>query len=134
MMTVPTICSAHWRIWTRIKISSPRQICSPSGRFGQSVLSPAWIPPVKHWQCPSGSMARLICLIWQNCWVHPASTGASPQSCPVRFSRTLPPTLPTPKRAGRWQTSTCPAMSGQSCGWHSLLRKITRSSRLMWTH
>ena len=49
----------------------------------QSVLSPAWIPPVKHWQCPSGSMARLICLIWQNCWAHPASTGASPQSFPV---------------------------------------------------
>ena len=45
MMTVPTICSARWRIWTRIKILSPRQICSPSGRFGQSVLSPAWIPP-----------------------------------------------------------------------------------------
>ncbi len=58
MMTAPTICSAHWRIWTRIKILSPRQICSPSGRFGQSVLSPAWIPPVKHWQCPSGNTVK----------------------------------------------------------------------------
>ena len=58
MMIVPTICSAHWRIWTRIKISSPRQICSPSGRFGQSELSPAWIPPAKRWRCPSGNTAK----------------------------------------------------------------------------
>ncbi len=40
------------------KNSSPRQICSPSGRFGQSVLSPAWIPPAKRWRCPSASMAK----------------------------------------------------------------------------
>ena len=35
---------ALWRSWTRTKTSSARQICSPSGRFVQSVLSQAWTP------------------------------------------------------------------------------------------
>ncbi len=49
----------------------------------ESVLSPAWIPPAKRWRCPSGSMARLICLIWQNCWAHPVTVSASPPNCPA---------------------------------------------------
>ena len=38
------------------------------------------------------------------------------------------------KRAGRWQTSTCPAMSGQSCGWRSLRQRPTRNLPLMSPH
>ena len=37
----------------------------------------------KHWRCPSGSMARWTCPIWQNCWALPATTGASPPNCPA---------------------------------------------------
>ena len=39
-----------------------------------------------------------------------------------------------PEAAGRWQTNTCPATSGQSCAWHSLPPKPTRSLRSMSPH
>ena len=39
-----------------------------------------------------------------------------------------------PKRAGRWQTSTCLAMFGQSCGWRSSPPKPTRSLPSTWMH
>ena len=39
-----------------------------------------------------------------------------------------------PEAAGRLRTNTFRVMYAISCGWHSLLRKVTQSSRLMWTH
>ena len=39
-----------------------------------------------------------------------------------------------PEAAGRWQTSTCPAMSGQSCGWRSLPPRPTRNLPSMSPH
>ena len=38
----------------------------------------------------------------------------------------------TRKPAGRWQTSTFPAMSGPSCGWRSLRQRPTRNLPSMW--
>ena len=112
--------------------SRARLQCSPSALSARSAPSPAWIPPAKHWRCPSGSTARWTCPIWQNCWVHPASMGALPPNFPAWSLKTLPPTPPTRKQAGRWQTSTCPAMSGQSCGWRSLPPRPTRNFPSMW--
>ena len=34
--TVPTICSALWRSWTRTKTSSARRICSPGEPYGRT--------------------------------------------------------------------------------------------------
>mgnify|MGYP000415047010 CR=1 FL=1 len=42
--------------------------------------------------------------------------------------------LTTRKRAGKQRTNTFRVMYAISCGWHSLLRKVTRNSRSMWTH
>ncbi len=96
-----TICSARWKIWTSRDSLSPRQRCSRNGRFARSVPSPAWIPPAKHWRCPSGSMAKWICPIWQNCWAHPASTGALPPNLSGVIFKD-PAADPTDPEAG-WQ-------------------------------
>ena len=43
-----------------------RRRCSPSAPFAQNVLSPAWIPPAKHWRYPLANMAVLTCPTWPN--------------------------------------------------------------------
>ena len=132
MMTAPTICSVHWKIWMRIKISNLKRICSPSGRFARNVLSPVWIPPAKHWRYPLGNTARSICLIWLTCWVHPVIMGVSPPSCLVLFSKILPLMQTTRKPAGKLRTNTFPVMCAINCAWHNLLQKAARSSGSMW--
>ena len=48
--------------------------------------------------------------------------------------RTIRPerTVTSVDTPSEWQTSTCPAMSGQSCGWRSLPPRPTRNLRSMW--
>ena len=75
------LCSLE--IWTSRGSSRARRRCLRNAPFARSAPSPAWTPPAKRWRCPSGSMAKWICPIWQNCWAHPASTSASPQSFPA---------------------------------------------------
>ena len=50
------------------------------------------------------------------------------------FQRPCRRCRPTRKRAGKQRTNTFRVMYAISCGWHSLLRKVTRNSRSMWTH
>lgn len=62
MMTAPyyLLCSLENLDENKSQI---RQVCSPSGRFAQNVLSPAWIPQ-RALAVSIGSMARLTCPTW----------------------------------------------------------------------
>ncbi len=83
LMILPTICSALWRISMRINISSPRQICSPSGTIRPERTVTSVDTPSEALAVSIGEHGRVDLPIWRNWLGTPAIMSASPLNCPA---------------------------------------------------
>ena len=127
------IFCVHWKTWMRMVISRAKRICSLSVPLNRNVKWTAWIHRLKHLRFLLVSMARWICLIWQNCWGLPANMIPLKPSCKVWFLKTqwLRMTL---FRAGRQPMSIFPAMWEVSWGLHRWLHRKTVLLKSMCRH